>query len=444
MNAIGISIGTTVNAQEKIVDKIVAVIGDKIVLASDVEIQHQQALAQGMFGDDVKCQILDQLLLEKMFQTHAQIDSLTVGEEEIEVELDGRVRYFLSMFGGDEAKMEEFYGKTVLEIKDEFRSDIEDQILARKMQNEILANITVTPSEVRNFFNTIPKDSIPYFNAEVELAQLVLKPKVPKSQKDATKQKLLEIKQRIIDGEEFAAMAENYSEDFGSAANGGDLGWVERGQFVPEFEGAAFKLKAGEFSDIVETQFGFHLIQMLERRGEKIHTRHILIKPEVTDADLEATQKRLDSIRNVILSDTLTFKEAVEKYSEDEETKNTGGLLFNQNNNSSVFEIDELDPTLYFAIDTLKEGDTSQALKFEMRDGSPAYRLMHIYTRTSPHLANIEDDYNKIVSVVEMQKQQEAMLKWLDRRIPTTYIKIDPNYQNCEIIGKWLSKERKL
>ena len=187
MNAIGISIGTTVNAQEKIVDKIVAVIGDKIVLASDVEIQHQQALAQGMFGDDVKCQILDQLLLEKMFQTHAQIDSLTVGEEEIEVELDGRVRYFLSMFGGDEAKMEEFYGKTVLEIKDEFRSDIEDQILARKMQNEILANITVTPSEVRNFFNTIPKDSIPYFNAEVELAQLVLKPKVPKSQKNVPK-----------------------------------------------------------------------------------------------------------------------------------------------------------------------------------------------------------------------------------------------------------------
>ena len=428
----------SLSGQEKIIDEIVAIVGERIILASDIEVQYQQAKAQGMEDNgDLKCQIIDQLLLEKMFQTHAQIDSLEVGEGELENELDGRIRYFISMFGGDVEKMEEFYGKSAAKIKEEFREDVKEQLLARKMQSQILANISITPSEVKAFFETIPKDSIPYFNAEIELAQLVIMPKVRADKKEAARQQLLGFKKQIEDGADFAKLAELHSIDPGSAANGGDLGWVERGQFVAEFEGAAFRLKAGELSEPIESSFGLHLIQLLERRGDKIHTRHILIKPEITEDDLDDTANKLDSIRNLILIDTLNFKEAVEKFSDDDETKGTGGLIFNPNTNSTLFEMDQIDPSLYFAIDTLDENETSKPIQFQMRDGSQAFRILHVYTRTEPHLANLKDDYNKLQSVVEMQKQQQTMLDWLNRRIPTTYIKLQDKYQTCEMLEKW-------
>mgnify|MGYP001103419285 CR=1 FL=1 len=235
-------------------------------------------------------------------------------------------------------------------------------------------------------------------------------------------------------------MAGQFSQDPGSAANGGDLGWTERGQFVPEFEGAAFKLRPGEMSEPIESSFGYHLIQLIERRGDKIHTRHILLKPEVGFSELKQAEKRIDSIRNVILNDTLTFKEAVEKYSDDEETKNIGGTIYNQANGTTSFEMSELDPTVFFITDGLQEGDISEAIEFEMRDGTKAYRIIYVKSRTKPHLANLNDDYYKLQKIVEAQKQNETLVTWIQKNAPNTYIKIHDDYYSCEAVEKWVKK----
>jgi len=426
-------------AQPFAIDEIAAVVGDKIVLISDIENQYNQIRANNIADDGtLRCQVLDQLLLDRMFQTQAEIDSIEVKEEEVEREIDNRLRYFLGLFGGDVVKFEAYYGKTMLEIKEEYREEVRGILLAQRMQSQILGNISVTPAEVKNYFDQMPKDSIPYYNAEIELLQLAIQPKMSRVQKDDVKQTLLKLKKRVEEeGEDFSRLASLYSEDPGSAQQGGDLGWTNRGDFVPEFEGAAFKLKPGELSEPVESKFGYHLIQLLERRGDKIHTRHILIKPKVSEVELQDALNRLDSIRTAILTDTaLTFKKAVEKFSEDEDSKATGGLLYNPSG-SSFFEMNEIDPTIYFTIDTLKEGQISKPVPFELRDGSKAYRIFYVQTRTKPHIANLKDDYNRIRSIVEENEKQRVMLKWMQRRIPKTYIHIDERYANCAVLEKW-------
>ncbi len=431
---------TSVNAQVLTVDEIAAVVGDKIVLVSDIENQYNQIRNGGTPDNgNLKCIVLDQLLLDRMFQTQAELDSIEVKDEEVEREIDNRMRYFLSLFGGDVEKFEAYYGKTTLEIKEEFREEVRGILLAQRMQGQILSNVAITPAEVKNYFESLPPDSIPYYNAEIELLQLAIQPKTSKVQKDIVKTTLLKIKKRVEEeNEDFSRLAGLYSEDPGSAQQGGDLGWTNRGDFVPEFEGAAYKLKPNEISLPIESKFGFHLIQMLERRGEKIHTRHILIKPKVTEEDLQETLTRLDSIRNAILTDTsLTFKDAVEKFSDDQESKATGGLLYNPTG-SSFFEMNELDPTIYFTIDTIKEGNISRSVPYEMSDGTKGYRIFYVQTRTKPHKANLEDDYNRIKTIVEEREKERIMLKWMQRRIPKTYVRVDRRYIDCSTVAKWL------
>ncbi|HRI28914.1 MAG TPA: peptidylprolyl isomerase [Chitinophagales bacterium] len=431
----------TTQAQTYIVDEIAAVVGDKIVLVSDIETQYNQALNNGMRDDgNLRCLVLDQLLLDRMFQTQAEIDSIEVREEEVEREIENRLRYFLGLFGGDAAKFEAYYGKTILEIREEYREEVRGILLAQRMQSQILSNVSITPAEVKTYFESLPPDSIPYYNAEIELLQLTVKPKTGKAKKDDVRATLLKLKKRIEEeGEDFARLASIYSEDPGSAAQGGDLGWTNRGDFVPEFEGAAFKLKVNEISIPVESKFGFHMIQLLERRGDKIHTRHILIKPKITDDDLKNALTRIDSIRTAILTDTaLNFRLAVEKFSDDEETKSTGGLLYTPDG-SSFWEMNELDPTIYFAIDTIKEGKISKSLPYEMRDGTKAYRIFYVQTRTLPHKANLKDDYNRIKAIIEERERERLMLKWMQRRIPKTYIHIDPRFRNCPTVAKWIA-----
>lgn len=437
---------TQMAAQSYSVDEIAAVVGDKIVLISDIENQYNQLRNNSIPDDDgtLRCQVLDQLLLDRMFQTQAEIDSVEVKEEEVEREIDNRLRYFLGLFGGDAAKFEAYYGKTMLEIKEDYREEVRGILLAQRMQGQILSNVSVTPAEVKAYFNSLPKDSIPYYNAEIELLQLSIQPKMSRAQKDAVRQTLLQLKKRIEnEGEDFARLATLYSEDPGSKDQGGDLGWTNRGDFVPEFEGAAFKLKPGEISSPVESKFGYHLIQLIERRGDKIHTRHILIKPKVSETELQDAVNLLDSIRTAILTDTtLSFKRAVEKYSEDEETKATGGLLYSPAG-SSFFEMNEIDPTIYFTIDTLKEGQISKPVPFELRDGGKGYRIFYVQTRTKPHIANLKDDYNRIKTIVENNEKERVMLKWIQRRIPKTYVHIDRRYTNCAVLQKWITESNK-
>lgn len=429
------------NAQEQLIDEVVAVVGDRIILASDIEIQHNELVMQGNYSDTLRCLVLDQLLLEKLFQNQAEVDSIEVLPEEVDGEIDRRIDYFVQMFGGDTEKLEEYYDKTLLEIRTEFKTEVKDLLLAQKMQAQVIGNVTVSPAEVKAYFNSIPSSELPYYNSEVEMAQLVLKPKVSEDAREKTTDLLLDIKRQVEEGGDFAKFAQEYSQDPGSGANGGDLGWADRGTFVSEFEGAAYRLRKNEISDVVETQFGFHIIQMLERRGDRVHLRHILIKPEISYTDLENTEQRLDSLRNVILNDTITFKEAVEKYSEDENSKSSGGLIYNQQTGSSFFEMNEVEASVYFVIDTLQEGELSKPARFEMSDGSEAYRIIYLYSRTKPHVANLADDYSRMQQIVEADKREEIMNNWLNRNIPKTYINIDEKYISCRLLDRWVRQE---
>lgn len=424
--------------QNIVVDEVVGVVGDKIILLSDIELQVAQAKQQGVQGDDLPCQVMNQFLLENLMVNQAEIDSIVVSDEEVEAEITNRVRYFIELFGGDAEKMEDYYQKSISQIKEEFRPDIKKQLLAKRMQAKIIERVKVTPAEVKTFFATIPTDSLPYLNAEVEISQLIVKPKVTRQQKEAARQQLLDLRQRILSGEvDFNKMASIYSEDKGSGANGGDLGWTSRGQLVPPYEGAAFRLKPNEISDIVESEYGYHLIKLLERQGDRIHTQHILIKPKPSSTEEKIATAKLDSIRQLILIDTLSFEEAVAQFTEVEESKKSGGVIANSQTGTVSFEMNQLEPNLYFVIDTMKQGEISKSVDFELPDGTKAYRILYLNSRTKPHIANLKDDYARIQTVVENQKQQEATEKWFKRHVPATYVYINERYKSCANLQPW-------
>ena len=430
-------------AQPKMVDKVVGVVGDNIILLSDVEVQIQQAKAQGeVINDRLRCTIFDQLLLEKFFLAQAQLDSVYVSEDDVEAELDKRIRYFISTSFGSQQKLEEYYGKSTADLKDDFRKDIRNQMLAEKMQGKIYGNIKTTPSDVRVFYDDIPKDSLPYFNAEIELSQIVIKPKASQEAKDYALYKANQLRDEILKGGDFAIKAKLNSEDPGSKKEGGDLGFITRGEMVQEFEAGAFKLKEGEVSEVIETQFGYHVIQCLERKGERIHVRHILITAPITSIDEQSAIRMLDSISNMINSGALTFEEAVKEYSEDDQSKSNRGDIINQNSGTSYFEMSELDGSLLFSMSDLKKGQLSQVSPFEAPDGKKAFRIIRIKSESEPHVANLKQDYSKIQNACKQAKQQEALVKWIQEKRGDAYIMIDEEYQSCDNSSKWLNAKK--
>jgi peptidyl-prolyl cis-trans isomerase SurA len=423
-----------------LVDKVIGIVGDHIVLLSDVELQYNQLSNERYdLPAEFKCQILEQMLTQKLFLLQAKIDSIVVSDDDINNELDRRIRYFVSMIGSVE-KLESYYGKSIIEIKDEFRKDIADQMLAQKMQSQIFGNIKVTPSEVKAFFNFINPDSLPYYNAEVELMQIVKKPEVSPEQKQLAIEKIEGIYERALKGEDFAKLAIIYSEDPGSASKGGDLGFVGRGELVTEFEGAAFRLRPGEISPIVKTKYGYHIIKMLEQKAERIRISHILIKPKITSFDLQQALLFLDSIRTLIIEGKITFEKAVDKFSQDEESKNQGGLIMNPRNGSSFFETAQLDKSTYFAIEKLKPGEISQPMLYTTEDGEQAARIIMLRSETKPHVANLKEDYNKIKAMALQNKQQKEMIKWTTQKIEHTYVKLSDDYRECPNLKHWYQK----
>jgi peptidyl-prolyl cis-trans isomerase SurA len=307
--------------QKELADRIIATVGENIILQSDVEIaflQEQSKQTEKVLSPDIKCTILDNLLLEKLFLAQGALDSVVVQEEEINAELDRRVKYFTSLFGSKE-KLEAYYGKSTAELKDEFTEDVKNQLLSDRVRGKVFSGLKVSPKEVKDYFNRIPKDSIPLFNEEVEIGQIVMFPKVNDEQKALSKEKLLRIKKEIEAGADFSLQAILYSDDPGSASDGGNLGIIERGELVPDFEAAAYKLNEGQMSEIVETPFGFHLIRLDEKRGDKLKLRHILIKPKITNGDVLRVEEMMDSIAHQLKVDSLTFREAVKYFSEDED-----------------------------------------------------------------------------------------------------------------------------
>lgn len=442
--------GFSLMAQNTNIDKVVAVVGDNIILQSEIEVQYLQLKNQGQNTNytprpDEKCHILDQLLLEKLFIAQAKADSLFASDEEIDAELDRRVRYFTQMFGTVE-KMEEYYGKTLAEMKDDFREDVSSQLLAEKMKGKIFTGMKVSPAEVRTFFDKIPKDSIPYFNSEVELGEVVMLPKISEEAKEMAREKLEKIRKDIVGGSDFSLQALLYSEDPGSATDGGNLGIIARGELVPEFEAEAFRLKENELSDIVETIYGFHIILVDEIRGSKRKIRHILIKPKMTSADSRVVKATLDSVLQQLRTDSMSFREAVAKFSDDENTKSVGGLMTNPKTGNSFFEKADIDGSLIFTIDKMKVGEYSDVMSYQSQDKSgdtrSGYRIIYLKSETKPHKASLETDYSKIAAAAKQQKQREEMDRWIGLYKDKTYIKIAPEYHNCEPIQKWLKPEQ--
>lgn len=430
-------------AQERmVIDKVIARVGTESILLSDVEEQHSYAVSQGQEASStLKCQILESLLGQKIIVHQAKLDSVIISDEEIEASLDFRIEQVLRQMNGDEKFFEEYYQMTVEEMRENLRDDLEQQMLAERMQASVLNEVKITPSEVKKFFKSIPSDSLPYLNAEVEIAEIVVKPKVNEEERLISLKRILDLRKRIVEnGEDFAELAKIYSDDPGSGSRGGDLGFAERGTYVQEFEAAAYVLEKGEISEPVETQFGFHILQLIERRGNKIHLRHILVKPDITSADNDLAKAHLDSIKVKISNEEMTFIEAVKKYSEEDvPSYHQNGMLQNPKTGKYAFETAELPSEIYFAIEDMDVTDISEILEYPLPTGETYFRIVQVISMTKPHKASLEMDYSKIQNFAKESKKNEYFSNWLEEKIGSTYIKIDNSYLTCPSIEELMN-----
>ena len=433
---------STLIAQEEIVDEISAIVGNNIILKSEIEAQYfQYRMQEGIKGSEttVKCSMMEDFLYQKLLLNQAEVDSIEVSDSEVELSMDQRLRYFISQFGSEE-KLEEFYDKSILEIKEEMRELVREQMMVEEVQRNITTDVSITPSEVRSFYRKLPEDSIPYINAQVEVAQIVKYPPVSIEQKLLIKEKLKNIRERIISGESFKALAILYSEDPGSAKKGGELGFHGRGELYPEFEAVAFKLKKGEVSEILETKAGFHIIELLERRGDYVNVRHILLRVKPTPQDLVDAKNYLDSIADLIEKDSITFVSAVQKYSDDP-NKNNAGMIINPATGATKWDAEELDPQMFFVIDKLEVGEISKPVLYENEEGKQAYRILRLETRTKPHRANMREDYNALQEWALNRKKQNEIDRWIKEKIYDAYIRIDEEFWDCKFTYDWFKAD---
>lgn len=416
------------------IDEIIAKVDNYIVLKSDLERAYLNYLSSGNPATpDARCRILAQLISGKLMVAKAEIDSVIVTDLEVDNNLDRRMQLILSQYGGSEEQLEEYYGKSVEEIQNDIRDDIKEQLVVQRMQETIIADVKVTPAEVKKFYAKIPRDSLPFFSTEVEVGQIVKIPEVSSEQKTALKLKLSEIRNRALSGESFEALAKEYSQG-PSAKFGGNLGFAQRGMMAPEFEAAALKLKPGEISKPFETQFGIHIVQLLERRGNDYNSRHILLIPEPSDADKERASQYLDSLRVQIEGDSISFEKAAKEYSDDQVTSGSGGFLID-NMGGSRISVEELDPVIFFTIDSMQVGEISKPVTFRTDDGKEALRILFYKSKLKPHEANLKDDWQKIQAATLNEKKSRILNKWFDKARNDVFISIDKEYDYCGIMN---------
>lgn len=421
----------------QLVDKVIAKVGSEYILLSEIEEEFAYAKSKDPgVSDDIKCVILDNMIAQKLVIYHAKIDSVEITDAEVETQLDYRFESVLRQMNGDEAFFEEYYGASVAEMKERYRDDQKHKILAEKMQHKLISEIEITPKEVEKFFKNVPSDSLPYFKSEMEISEIVSLPLVNDVERQKALDKIKILREKVVNGTEtFADVATKNSQDPGSAARGGDLGFAKRGVYVPEFEATVFSLAKDEISDIIETEFGYHFIQLIERRGNSVRARHVLIKPEITQADLDKTKVLLDSVRQLITIDSLSFENAVKKYSvKSVPSYANGGRVKNQNSNNTFFAADDLDPDTYFAIYDLKPGAISKPMLITMPDGKKAYRLIQLNSTSKPHKANLKEDFDKISNFAKESKKNEYFLNWLKTKRTETYIYTDPLFSYCKTV----------
>ncbi|MGC4057673.1 MAG: peptidylprolyl isomerase [Chitinophagaceae bacterium] len=426
-------------------DRIIAKVGkSRIILQSELDYNFAQYKTENPeMSDTMKCTLLQEMIFQKLLAEQAERDSVIISDEEVDANMDLRLRRFIEQAGSQE-RLEQMMGKTVYQMKDESREMIRESLVADRMKGQLFQNVKITPVEVRRYFEKIPADSLPLFPASVEIGQIVIDPPVSPEMDAYARTRIEEIRNDIKSGKSFESMASAYSADPGSRDQGGDLGWVSRGQMVPEFEKAAFRLQVGEISGIVKTEYGYHIIQNVAREGEKAHLRHILIRQERTNADYKAALMKLDSVRAELLSGKTTFQLAVGKYSNDKASKQTGGILSDPRTGSSKLQIKDLDPAMVLALDSLQEGGFSQPQVFTNQlTGEKSCRIIYLKSRSQPHKANLIDDYSNIQEVALRQKQMDKQSEWLREKLPTFYLKIDKEYQTCPELAPWVAAMNK-
>jgi peptidyl-prolyl cis-trans isomerase SurA len=414
------------------IDKIIAKVDNYIVLKSELEGMYQQYVSESQPVE--KCQLLQNLVVNKVLVAKAEIDSVLVDESEVESQLERRMDYMIRTQFGSEKRLEEAYGKSIENLKAELRKQVKEQLVVQKMQSTITQNIKITPNEVKRFFNNLPHDSIPYFSTEVEVAQIVKTATVSKEQKNEVKAKLNALKERIVAGEDFADLAKAHSEDVGSGQRGGELGWAKRGDMVPEFEATALKLRRNELSQVIETEYGFHLIQLMDRKGDEYLARHILLRPNYSNIDLGDAARYLDSLRTRILLDSITFEKAAKEYSNDKATAPNGGLLADPNTGSTKIFAKDIDPVIYLILDTMQVGSVSKPTDYRTDDGKKAMRIVFYKTKVAPHQANLKDDWQKIYSAALNEKKNKALNSWFDKAKEDVFIEIDEEFQDCKLM----------
>lgn len=429
-----LSLNSNIYAQQDsiyILDNVIAIVGDEIVLKSELEEAKIQFRQEGVrFEGDPDCFVLGSLLTEKVFLHQAKLDTIEVNDGMIEGELNRRIAMFTQQIGSEEA-LEDYFGKSVREIKDDFREPMRNQMIIQEVQNMVTMDVNVTPSDVQEFYNSIPEDSLPLLNTTVEFAQIVIFPKDNQKEVEKVNKRLRGFIQEVREGEDFSTLAVLYSDDPGSASKGGDLGMVPRGTMVAEFDEVAFQLSNGELSGVFETEFGYHVMQMIERRGEQYHAKHILLKPRVTSEDLQEAKQKLAKIKVSLKGDTLNWDIAVLKYSQDEKSYNNGGLVVNLMSGTPRFELSQLDPQAYVAIEEMDINEVAGPILYQTREGKEGYRLVKLIKKIEPHRANLQDDYQILQEQAAARAKQQATLNWIEGKINETYIFIGEKYEDC-------------
>lgn len=428
------SLAAMAQPQKVLADKVLAVVGDKIILKSDVDNQMLDMVRQGMeLPENARCLLLEQVMGIKALVLQAQKDSIPVSEEEIDVDIDNRIRGAINQYGSA-AEVEKIIGKTIYQFKEDMKDAIRDQKLAQSMRNKIVENVRITPNEVKLFFDKIPPDSLTLYESEVEVGQIVLYPKASREADEYALYQLKDYKSQIESGrKDFCSVARNYSEDPGSKDNCGRYE-INRNQrdLDPTWLSKAFAVKQGQITNPFKSKFGYHIIQMVERLGDDATVRHILVVPKITNSDVKEAVEKLDSVRAMLIAGTIKFGEAVNKFSNDDVSKFTGGM-------TPPVTIDQLDKDLVAMLGKLRVGQYSQPTEFTDERGKKGVRIVYLKSKSEPHRENLKDDYNRVAERALEEKKSGELDKWFEKKIPTYFIMIDNEYKSCGEMKKWLT-----
>lgn len=438
--------------QKMVADKIAAIVGDKIILKSDIDgevMNLQRNSPDNTLPPNATCTIMEQIIAQKVMVLQAERDSLPVSDGDVDGQIENRIRYFEDLYGSRE-KMKEVTGYSIYQLRERFRQPIKEGLQAKAMRDKIVDAIKVTPSEVQREYDRVPKDSLHFYESELEIGQLIVLPKATREMEQYAVERLQDFRKRVEKKEsDFSSLAILYSEDPGVKDNKGIyvLNRNDKGNWDADFLAASFRLKEGEISSPIKSQFGYHLIQCIRRQGDNVTVQHILVKPNVTKSDIDLATKKLDSIRTNILNHTYTFAEAVTKYSDAQMAKFDGGMLQNRMTGGSFITIDQLDDPstrdIVLMLDTLKPGGISAPVPFSDEQGRTGVRIVYLKTRTQPHRENLQDDYARVQQRTLQIKQGDAVNKWLIEKIPTYYIHVEDEFKNCGNISKWLASMAK-